>query len=131
MKKWVIILFAAILLSACSNAEETEDETKKLQFRKMDVTVNENTVLLTGEAQTAAQKIYFTLEQGDTTLVEETSIKLQKNSQGWSEFNIDMEINKKVKNAEEVPIIILYGKTENGKMVNKNHIPVDLSSSEK
>ncbi|RYG72596.1 hypothetical protein EU245_09700 [Lentibacillus lipolyticus] len=143
MRKWVFIAFAAIVLSACSNtgesngnnetnkeANEQTEETASVTFRKMDVTTEESTIQVTGEAQTVGDSIYYTFEQGDTVLVEENEINLQKNEQGWASFSIELELNERIKNTEEVPIIILYGKNDSGEKVDQNHVPVDLSKDD-
>ncbi|MFD2761744.1 hypothetical protein [Lentibacillus juripiscarius] len=145
MRKWAFIAFAAIVLTACSNADESVEEketdnaqnqneqaedTTTVTFRKMDVTVEEDTIQLSGEAQTDANNIYFTFKQGDNVLVDDNQIELEKNEQGWASFSIGLELNEKIKNTEEVPIVILYGKNDSGEKMDKNHVPVDLSSLE-
>ncbi len=112
MRKWAFIAFAAIVLTACSNADESVEEketdnaqnqneqaedTTTVTFRKMDVTVEEDTIQLSGEAQTDANNIYFTFKQGDNVLVDDNQIELEKNEQGWASFSIGLELNEKIK----------------------------------
>ncbi|GAA0433216.1 hypothetical protein GCM10008983_07340 [Lentibacillus halophilus] len=56
-------------------------------------------------------------------------IDLQK-QQGINSITIELELTESIKNANDVPIVILYAKNENGKKVNKNHIPIDLNADE-
>lgn len=137
MKKIIVLLAAAAILAACGDnenqtAEQSEEQSEETadspatSFQQLDVTGEGSTIHITGQAKTEADRVYYRFEQGDDTLVEETPIELGKNAQEWSDFELDVQITEAIKESEEVPLVILYGKNENGENVNENHVPIDL-----
>lgn len=150
MKKLIIMLFCALVLVACSsedgansesaneNSEEetnTEpngdkseetDESAAVQFRNVGMEIQGSTIQVSGEAKAKDDTFFYKFEQGDSKIVKETSVELEKNDQGWGSFQLDLELTQKVREAQVMPVITLYDKKEDGTMVNKNYLPVDF-----
>ncbi|MFD1037690.1 hypothetical protein ACFQ3N_04570 [Virgibacillus byunsanensis] len=145
--KYVWIALTATLLIGCSednteqeevqqdqeenNAAETEPEStddSAVEFRNVDVKVENNEVQLTGEGKSDTDVAYFKLDQGESQIVEETEVELDPNEQGWGQFEITVQLSDEVASTEEVPVIMLYGKNASGEVINPNYIPVDLEN---
>ncbi len=150
MKKFIIMLFCALALVACSSEDETSsesasensgeetntesnsdkgEETNKsaaVQFRNVGMEVKGSTIQVSGEAKAKDDTFFYKFEQGDSAIVKETSVEFEKNEQGWGSFQLELELTQKVREAQVMPVITLYDKKEDGTMVNKNYLPVDL-----
>lgn len=142
MKQLVIMLLCTFILVACSNEEDTNkepnnddsqqsEESASVEFRNIDVKIGKNTIQVNGEAKATDETIYFKFEQGETVLANETAINLEKNEKGWGSFNIEVELSPKVSKTKKIPLITLYDKNKDGKVINQNYIPINLVEQEK
>lgn len=133
MRKILILLIGlGLLLAGCGNTEDGETEQsggdhtdQQLQLRNIDVKVEELDVQLDAEVNTLSDKIFYRVEQGDTVLQEESSIELTEDKE-WKAFKIETTLAENVKEKEDAPIIVIYGKSENEEEINPNYIPVDI-----
>ncbi|SEQ43081.1 hypothetical protein SAMN05216232_2387 [Virgibacillus subterraneus] len=150
MKKFIITLLCAFALVACSSEEGTSSESANenseeendsesngeksaetegsaaVQFRNVEMNIQESTIRVSGEAKAMDNTFFYKFEQGDSVIVKETAVDLEKNDQGWGSFQLELELTQKVREAQVMPVITLYDKKEDGTMVNKNYLPVDL-----
>ncbi|MBP1947270.1 hypothetical protein [Virgibacillus litoralis] len=150
MKKLIITLLCAFALVACSSEEGTDSESANenneeetnsesngekssetegsasVQFRNVEMNIQESTIRVSGEAKAMDNTFFYKFEQGDSVIVKETAVDLEKNDQGWGSFQLELELTQKVRDAQVMPVITLYDKKEDGTMVNKNYLPVDL-----
>ncbi|MEC5423636.1 hypothetical protein QGM71_09045 [Virgibacillus sp. C22-A2] len=150
MKHNILLLLMVLLLSACTNNQnetetETEtdsaseanteseesaeaEETASVNFRNVEVNVDGNQVIMTGEANATEGAIYYTLELEEDLLIEEEKVTLEEGSSVWSTFEIKMTLPVEASESADTFIATLYGKNNNGKVVNPNYIPVDLAT---
>src|SRR5699024_9545723 len=99
------------------------DETG-FMFRKIDVTIVDQTdVHITGEAKGPADVLYYKVELDDV-LIEETELTLDQASE-WSEFAIDLTLSSDTVESGDIPVLVLYGKDEDGNMLQPNYIGID------
>ncbi|GAB3060272.1 lipoprotein [Virgibacillus ainsalahensis] len=137
MKYIIIVLTAAVVLAGCNSQGETDngadtaneaEESPSVSLRNIEVVVENDQIQVTAEANAAENEIYYTLEQGETLLVEEEIINLDGGHYGWSDFQLEVELPEEVEKTEDAPIIKMYGKDDNGELINPNYIPVDLGN---
>lgn len=139
MKYFILLMSIFTILTGCSNesnedeemeqtAEEQGEEVESIiRFGEVNVLVNDHRVLLSGEAETSEDVFYFTFEQGEEMLLEETKVRLDEEeiAPGWRPFELELEIDDGVLDNDEVPYVQLYGKN-NGEIVDKHFVPVDV-----
>lgn len=132
--KYVMIILAALVLTACGNNENAETENTdttqtnsnvSVMFQNMDLNSEGTTFVLTGEATSTDGKIYYVIDQGEDRLIEENTITLEKTGE-WTKFEIEETLPESSLEANDPPVITLYGKDANNEMANPNYIPVDL-----
>lgn|SRR5699024_1717160 len=143
MRYFVIGLVLLLMLVGCgnkgtdhatkspSNEEGTEqkdegESQETTEFKAIDVKVDDEEIHIKGNANVSNGVIYYEIEdQEGKTLLKEQEVELDE-TDDWSKFSIDISA-KKVKDAGDTAILLMYGKDENGKEINTNHVPVDLS----
>lgn len=138
MKKLLTVtlfMMLAVLTACGSSAEENEDaenngqqqseETVSVIFRHIDLKVEDHEYVLTGEVQSMTE-VYYTIEQEGEVLQEEERLELEDSTE-WTSFEISGELPESVDQSKEPPVIVLYGKNEQGEQINPNYIPIDLS----
>jgi len=134
--RYLLMVAAAVVLVGCSgedNEASEVDETAEqnvqesntsVNFRNLDMTVEDDNFHLVGEVTTSENIFYYTIEQGDEVLQEETAVELEQGE--WIDFEIDGSLPEDADDHSEPPIILLYGKDGNGETVNPNYVPIDL-----
>ncbi|MUV36541.1 hypothetical protein JNUCC1_00344 [Lentibacillus sp. JNUCC-1] len=151
MKYIIMILLSAVILAGCGsesdqNTEQTTDnqakqevneelnegsnETKNeetamdIAFKNIDIKIHDKkNVRIKGEAKSSNEKAYYQILHKDV-LVEETKIELE--GEDWTSFTIETTLPQDVIETEEVPVLMIYGKTESGKEVNPNYFGIDF-----
>jgi len=135
--KYIILIMMSILLSACGNAdpdvEDTEnentsgqEETGSVVLQDVEVETEDLLVSVTGEAIADKGEFYYRVEEEGDVIVEETHVSLEDPDDNWEEFDITLDLTDKYSGNEEPPVIVLYGKNDEGEMVNPNYIPIDV-----
>lgn len=124
-----ILLFASVLLLfvACSNGakQEKEEDKESVIFRSIDIVLEGDEVLITGEAKSWDGNLYYHLLAGEEKIMEEFLIHTgHKNF--WWEFDISLSKEVLLSLTDEVPHIVLYGKNSSGEDINPNYVPIDL-----
>lgn len=115
-----------------SNEEGTEqadqEESKETaEFKSIDIKVDDKEIHLTGNANVSNGALYYEIEdQEGKVLLKEQKFELEEAEGNWSEFAIDIP-TEKVEDAGDTAILLMYGKDENGKEMNPNHVPVDMT----
>jgi hypothetical protein len=134
LKEITVFLFVAMLLVACGNEQTKrtdidgeQTDAVSVLFRDIDVKMKGNQLHLSGEAKSTENEIYYELTQGEEVLQQETAIPLNEGHLGWSEFDIELMLPKDAVEMEDTPIVMLYVKGNNSKVVNPNYIPVDIN----
>lgn len=134
----LLIVMSLFLLSACNGGNENEIEQQEesndsvksdlsISFNEPDVTYVNDMLIVKGEARTTEANFYYTLLDDETVLIEETEIEFKdKNVDEWRQFEIEGQLKEGVIEEGELPILKMYVK-DNGKIVNPNFIPIDLS----
>lgn len=133
MRKIIVFLLTVLLLAACGSEQEARSDHKEehtdtasVMFRGIDVKVEGNQMHLIGEAKASGNELYYELSQGKKILQKETMIALDEEHLGWSEFDIASALPDNVADEADTPIVMLYVKGDNGRIVNPNYIPVDV-----
>lgn len=133
--RYIISGLVLLMLVGCGSGEDSASETEEgqeeeeasLQLRNIEVTVEDGQVQLTAQASAEDGEIYYTLEQGEKVLIEETSLTLGEGHYGWSDLDLELELPENAGESGEAPIIKVYGKNEVGEQVNPNYIPVEMN----
>lgn len=129
--KFSLLLLPFLLLFACGeddevtemNQKQSEEETFVV-FRNLDIQTEKNSFVLTGEVNAMENVFYYSIEQGEETLVEEQPFEVDDSE--WAAFEITEELPEQVLEGEDPPIINMYGKTTDNEIVNPNYIPIDV-----
>lgn len=130
MKKAFIIISTVFILSACGNqpdkdsdsiAETTHDVYAN--FQNVDIQIENNLAIITGNVNASNDEFYFQVEQEEQILKEEEKVTVAGE---WSEFTFRIDITDEMKQQEELVIVKMYTKGEDGRIVNPNYIPLDL-----
>lgn len=132
--RYILLIFTLIFAAACSNGEETVDDNDPgkdgspgtIDLRNLDVEAEGLEVTATGEASAVSNEFYYRVEEEGEIIIEETHMSLEETQNDWNEFEVTFDLTDKYSHKEAPPIIVLYGKNEEGEMVNPNYIPVDL-----
>lgn len=118
-----------LVLAACGDdtqVQEQESVQETVAFRSMDFQMEDTAFTLIGEVDTAEDVFYYEIKQGDEVITAETSVDVPKEETRWVSFEINEVIPEDAKEAEDTPIITLYGKNSTGEAVNPNYIPIDI-----
>ena len=130
--RYIIILTAALMLAACgteenSTTDSNQENTASVMFQNIDVKVDGDEFILSGEAITIGDEVFYVINQGEERLQEEKNIMIDSATAGdWKVFEINEAIPETAKDSEDPLIVMLYGKDENNEKINPNYIPVDL-----
>ncbi|MFC2949944.1 hypothetical protein [Virgibacillus sediminis] len=136
MRYILIILAAAAVLAGCSGTvDDKENETAEqgntaVSLRNIDVITTGNEIQLTAEASTAQEELFYKLEQGEETLIEESSFTPGEGEGEWRKFQLNIGMPDELDSSGKAPIITIYAKDEQGEPVNPNYIPVDMNMDE-
>lgn len=139
MKKLLFVtLCTLIVIVGCNSKEKLEsDQTPtdnanvakvSISFREVDVKVEDKIAYLKGEVNTTENQFFYTVEQGESRISDETSIELDAKRKEWEEFNMEIPLSEENLKSEEVPIIKLYVKA-NDNIINPNYIPIEIKKS--
>jgi len=139
MKK-IIVTIVLVVLVGCNqsandpkeNNDSTENDNNKevksdvsISFSEVEVIARDKNLSVTGEVQTNADEFYYTLEQGDKVIIEETAIEVDDSDSEWEDFEINdnsLEIDEE---NEEAPFLKFYVKDQD-RIINPNYVPIDL-----
>ncbi|MEN2466781.1 hypothetical protein [Ornithinibacillus sp. JPR2-1] len=130
MKKAFMIISTVFILSACGNqsdkASDPITETTHdvyANFQNVDIQIENNQAIITGNVNASNDEFYFQVEQEDHILKEEEKVTVDGE---WSDFSFRIDITDEMKELDEVVIVKMYTKGEDGKIINPNYIPLDL-----
>ncbi|RKQ32608.1 hypothetical protein [Oceanobacillus halophilus] len=125
MKKLLVVLLVSVLLAGCNSEQANQpDNGVSLEIRNVDVLVDNDRTALTAEVKASAKKIFYRIEQGESDLLKEQQIDLE--SAEWAKIEIEEKLPDESLDKEDPPIIVIYGKDNNGQTVNPNYIPIDI-----
>ena len=138
--RYLLIIISLFAIGGCSLTNDTgsnnNDETTEqeegvkeniISFGELDVSVGKTEIRIEGEAKAKYDQFYFTLEQDDEILLNETEVELGEDvTDEWREFEFKVDIGKEELNEEKSPFLMLYSK-EDGEARNKHFVPVDLT----
>ncbi|MBS3680481.1 hypothetical protein KGF86_09665 [Ornithinibacillus massiliensis] len=134
MKKAFMIISTVFILSSCGNqpdkASDPITETTHevyANFQNVDIQIENNQAIITGNVNASNDEFYFQVEQEDHILKEEEKVTVDGE---WSDFSFRIEIIDEMKEQDEVVIVKMYTKGEDGKIVNPNYIPLDLKEKQ-
>lgn len=130
MKKIIVVIGFLILLTACGD-EEPQKETSVSQtspdayakFQNIDIQTEQNQARIAGDANASGNQFYYQVEQGEKILMREEIVEVDSD---WSSFEIIVRITQEMKESEDVVIVKMYNKDDEGRMVNPNYVPLDL-----
>src|SRR5699024_124907 len=104
---------------------DRKEETPAVNFRNLDMAVEDIIFMLTGEVKTNEQTLFYIVMQGEEKLIGEQAIEIASDGE-WTNIEIAEELPGEVRDGEDAPILTLYGKSTDGQQVNPNHIPIDI-----
>lgn len=139
MKRWYVIIAAAVLLAGCGNREEviepagpeesTETEnqtTDTVMFQELDITAEGEQFHIIGQVKTSANVFFYRIEQGGEIIQEEESVELEEaDPESFQNFEIMETFSDDILEQEDPPIVIMYGKNEDNNEINANYVPID------
>lgn len=93
-------------------------------FKNIEVTGEDGTYKITGEANPKSGEFYYNVEDGHMMLVEET--KVEAKSEGWAPFEIQITIDKDKLPTNGTLTLVMYEKNlEDGAPLFSNYVPLD------
>ncbi|WP_412975002.1 hypothetical protein [Ornithinibacillus sp. 179-J 7C1 HS] len=130
MLKKVFIIVGLLLLAACGNEKgEPKEQVSEVDtdvfanFRNVDIQVERNQAIITGEVNASNNEFYYKAEQGVKSVKKEERVSVDGQ---WGAFELVVGITEEITSSDEVVIVTMYTKTEDGKIINPNYIPLDL-----
>ncbi|WP_042149051.1 lipoprotein [Paucisalibacillus sp. EB02] len=129
MKKIIIVIGLLLLLSACGNEKEKEASVSKTspdvyaKFQNIDIQIEQKQARIVGDANASGNEFYYQVEQGEKTLKTEEMVKVGSE---WGDFEIIVEITDEMEQADDIVIVHMYTKDEEGSIINPNYVPLDL-----
>lgn len=117
------LLILLLILAACN--EDSKSIEGGLELHNINVQLKGNEIQLTAEADTALSEIYYVIEQGEEMVQDETVITLP-DGEGVKEISLSYILPDEMKEKDEPPVIVIYGKSGDGEQIQPNYIPVDL-----
>lgn len=144
--RYFIPLILVFLLIGCSSTNEsenniisegnktTEDQKDTQENSKDSATFHDVRYLLgieevtvTGQAKATNGEVYYEVEQGEETILNEEKIELDHKDEDWTEFEFEFDLTKEMENDEDTLVVALYGKDQTGKKINSNYLPIDFN----
>lgn len=136
--RYFLIIVSFLFVIGCSSNDESTTETEPeeikeqtvesniaISFSEVDVRIEDKEVQVDGSARTDEDTFYYTIEQGDTVIVEETEVSLEDAEGDWKPFEFSDTFENYDEEDEEGPVIRLYLK-DGDEIVNPNYVPIDL-----
>src|SRR5699024_7420332 len=130
MRKALIIILALLFLAACGNDKannngENDSNQETISFRNIDIVLEGDDVLISGEMNSWDGNFYYHVLSGEKQIIEEE--KVEKNQiHFWANFEISLSKEELQSLTEDVPHIVLYGKDDSGEDIDPNYVPIDL-----
>src|SRR5690625_7466185 len=84
-------------------------------------------VTVTGQAKATNGEVYYEVEQGEETILNEEKNELDHKDEDWTEFEFEFDLTKEMENDEDTLVVVLYGKDQTGKKINSNYLPNDYN----
>lgn len=147
--RYVLSLLLVITLIGCSNSEinqanhDTEDIEKdkptenqedvneegddSARFHNVNFLLGIEEVTITGQAKATNNEVFYVVEQGEETIIEETKIPLEHQDEDWTKFEFEFELSKEMESSEDTLVVVLYGKDNQEKKINSNYLPIDFN----
>ena len=139
MKKIIVTIVLVVLVGCNQSAndpKENNDSTENnnneevksdvsVSFSEVEVIARDKSLSVTGEVQTNADEFYYTLEQGDKVIIEETAIEVDDSDSEWEAFEINDDSLEIDEENEETPFLKFYVKDQD-RIINPNYVPIDL-----
>jgi|SRR5690625_4488173 len=139
MKKIIVTIVLVVLVGCNQSAndpKENNDSTENnnneevksdvsVSFSEVEVIARDKSLSVTGEVQTNADEFYYTLEQGDKVIIEETAIEVDDSDSEWEAFEINDDSLEIDEENEEAPFLKFYVKDQD-RIINPNYVPIDL-----
>lgn len=140
MKKIITFIFLVIVLAGCNHStnldnegsgnDNLEDEENvksnvSISFSEVEVIARDKSLYVSGEAKSNVDAFYYTLEQGDTVIIDETVVDLGDSDGEWRAFEIDNQSFEVEEESDESPYLKFYVK-DNDTIINPNYVPIDL-----
>lgn len=137
--RYLLIIVSFFVMVGCSSNDEpaadpedpvekndqTEESNVSISFSEVDVRIQDKEVQVDGSARTDEDTFFYTLEQGDTVIVEETEVSLGEAEGDWKPFDFAETFENYDEDDKEVPVIRLYLK-DGDEIINPNYVPIDL-----
>lgn len=122
-----VLVFASVLLLfvACSNEAKEEENKESVIFRSIDIVLEGDEVLITGEVNTWDGNLYYHVLAGEEKIIDEALIHTN-HINFWWEFDISLSKEELLSLTDGVPHIVLYGKNSSDEDINPNYVPIDL-----
>ncbi|TYR77816.1 hypothetical protein FZC79_03120 [Rossellomorea vietnamensis] len=96
-------------------------EEQNPSFKNVKMVSSGNSYCVRGQAKVAAGSFYYTVEDGHNILIEETLVKVNKESPNWSDFEFSFELGRD-KIAKNRPVILnLYERNLEDGTVHHNY----------
>lgn len=145
--KYFMLFFIALTIAGCGSVNEGDDvnqsEAKSstvsesepsdannnisASFQNLHFRLGVDDVEVTGKAKSTNDEIYYRVEQGEDSIVEETEIKLDKPEDVWDEIDFTFDFTPEMEENEDELFVIIYAKGENEEEINPNYLAVDLN----
>jgi maltose-binding protein MalE len=134
MKKMIIILGLLVILSACGSTESEKESSSShtasdvyAKFQNIDIQIDGEQAHIVGDANASGNEFFYLVEQGEKILKSEEAVQVDGE---WDDFEIKVDIMKEMEEAEDVVIVKMYTKEEDGSIINPNYIPLDLEGQQ-
>ncbi|WNS76831.1 intracellular proteinase inhibitor [Bacillus sp. DTU_2020_1000418_1_SI_GHA_SEK_038] len=107
-----------------SYEEKEEAAVENNSFRKIQVSGEKGRYRVIGEARSNSGKLFYVVEDGHNELISEKKLEMNEKFPLWSKIKIKINIPKEEMPESGTIILYLYGRNEEGQMINE--LPIIL-----